>query len=409
MTEGGDRSDADASGGRPTWLLYGAYGYTGRLLAAEALRRGHRPILAGRDEVRLEALAHELVSRELGDGTDPSPLPQRAFPLDDTDALEDGLDGVSAVLHAAGPFVETAEPMMQACLAVGAHYLDITGEVPVFERAFELDGRARERGIVLIPGVGMDVIPTDGAAALLAEALPSGVRLELALHSPGSPSGGTLETIVEGIPGGLLVRRGGKLQRASPIRREFRRWVDLGPEPRQGPMAGKLGGKRSVAPYTWGDLATAWRTTGIGDITCYTTTPRSQVLLLPFVLPILRGLFSVGPVRRFVRSRVARKVDGPSAARRRTGRSRVWGRVEDEAGRAAEAVLEFPEGYRFTALGGVRAVEELLDRSASEPRESLAGTRTPAGTFGARWVLELPGVEVVRAPGPVGTPHPSSG
>jgi short subunit dehydrogenase-like uncharacterized protein len=367
-----------------SWLLYGAYGYTGRLLAAEALARGHRPILAGRSEEKLRRLREELA-----DGAAEARACEiRAFPLQGP-ALDEGLRGMEAVFHAAGPFVETGVPMMEACLKAGVHYLDITGEVPVFEAAFHRDERAREANIVLLPGVGLDVIPTDGAAALLAAALPSASRLELALHSPGRPSGGTLQTIVEGVPGGLLVRRGGRLERAWPGRREFRRQVSFGPEPALGPMAGRLGGARSVAPYTWGDLSTAWRTTGIGDITCYLTTPASQRRLLPWVLPLLRQVTKVRTIRQALRSRIQAGVTGPDAHARSTGRTRVWGRVEDKAGRWEEVLLEFPEGYRFTSLAGIRALEAVLD--ARPP----AGTLTPAGAFGVEWVLGLPEVEVV--------------
>jgi short subunit dehydrogenase-like uncharacterized protein len=367
-----------------SWLLYGAYGYTGRLLAAEALARGHRPILAGRSEAKLRRLREGLAK----DAPEVHACELRAFPLVGP-ALDEGVRGVEAVFHAAGPFLETGVPMMEACLKAGVHYLDITGEVPVFEAAFDRDERAREAGIVLLPGVGLDVIPTDGAAALLADALPSACRLDLALHSPGRPSGGTLQTIVEGVPGGLLVRREGRLERAWPGRREFRRHVDFGPESAEGLMAGRLGGARSVAPYTWGDLSTAWRTTGIGDITCYLTTPASQRRLLPWLLPLLRQVMKVRRVRRALRSRIQARVTGPEAHVRRTGRTRVWGRVEDEAGRWEEVVLEFPEGYRFTSMAGIRALEAVLD--ARPP----AGTLTPAGAFGADWVLGLPEVEMV--------------
>jgi len=368
-----------------SWLLYGAYGYTGRLLAAEALARGHRPILAGRSEEKLRQLRKELAEGAI----EALGCELRAFPLQGP-ALDEGLRGVEAVFHAAGPFLETGAPMMEACLRAGAHYLDITGEVPVFEAAFERHDRAREAGVVLLPGVGLDVIPTDGAAALLAVALPSASRLELALHSPGRPSGGTLQTMVEGIPGGLLVRRGGHLERAWPGRRAFRRQVDFGPEPLEGPMSGRLGGLRSVAPCTWGDLATAWRTTGIGDITCYLTMPASQRRLLPWLLPLLRQVMKVRTIRRVLRSRIQARVAGPDADRRRTGRTRVWGRVEEAGGRWEEVVVEFPEGYRFTAMGGIRALEAVL--ASRVP----AGTRTPAGTLGSSWILALPEVEVVE-------------
>ena len=368
-----------------SWLLYGAYGFTGRLLAEEAVRRGHRPILAGRDGERLRALAQEM------------DCPHRVFPLDDPFRLQVGLRQVRAVLHAAGPFVETSAPMLDACLSVGAHYLDITGEVPVFEAAFDQDARARDEGVIVMPGVGLDVVPTDGAAALLHRALPTARRLELALHSPGRPSTGTLETVVEGVPGGLLVRRKGRLQGARPGDSGFRREVDFGPEETDGPMAGRLGGRRSVIPATWGDLATAWRTTGIPDITCYLTAPRRQVQFLPLALPVLRGALKVGPLRRLIRRRLAQGTSGPDAATRAQGRTRVWGRAEDDEGQAAEIVLELPEGYRFTAVAGVRALEGVLELAGGGRRSPApAGVLTPAGALGPEWVLGLPEVTVVR-------------
>lgn len=380
-------------GGGP-WILYGAYGYTGRLLAAEALARGHRPVLAGRDARKLARLRETLEAAGVGGvPLPPGSLPTRAFGLDDPEALRRGIRGAPALLHAAGPFVETGRPMMEACLAERVHYLDITGEVPVFEEAFARGVEARERGVILMPGVGMDVVPTDAVAALLARALPGARRLELALHSPGRGSAGTLQTVLEGIPRGLQVRRGGRLVGANPGRREFRREVDFGPPVIRGPMAGLLGGVRWVAPYTWGDLSTAWRTTGIPDITCYMATPRGQVRLLPVALPVLRAALSIRPLRRYLRRRVARGPEGPDTERLRTGRVRVWGRVEDDRGRSASMVIETPEGYRFTAIAGIRALEEVL-----RPGPDLAGARTPAGTFGAEWVLGLEGVEVVVAP-----------
>lgn len=377
----------------PRWLLYGAYGYTGRLIAGEALAQGHRPILAGRRVEALRALATGLAE---GSAT-PGPLECRAFSLDDPDAVREGLSGVDAVLSAAGPFVHTAPPLLEACLETRTHYLDVTGEVSVFEAQFELDARARERGVAIMPGVGLDVIPTDAVAALLKQRLPSANRLELALHSPGGLSSGTLRTVLEHVPGGLMVRRDGELRRVSPAGRELRRWIEMGPPPGSGPMAAVLGGRKRVAPYTWGDLATAYRTTGIGNITCYMVTSRWTALLLPVVVPLLRAVFSVRPVRRLAQRTLAGKSTGPSAERRRTGRVRVWGRVEDVDGGFSEAVLELPESYRFTAEGGVRAMEELLRRTGAGA-DGPSGTLTPAGTFGVDWALGLPGVALLEGP-----------
>ncbi|HEV7923072.1 MAG TPA: saccharopine dehydrogenase NADP-binding domain-containing protein, partial [Thermoanaerobaculia bacterium] len=142
------------------WMIYGANGYTGELIAREAARRGERPILAGRDRTAVEALA-----KELG-------LQWRAFPLDAPD-----LRDIQLVLHCAGPFMYTSAPMVRACLDAGAHYLDITGEIVVFEAVMRKDGEAKQRGVTLLPGVGFDVVPTDCLAAQLAQRLPDADEL----------------------------------------------------------------------------------------------------------------------------------------------------------------------------------------------------------------------------------------
>src|SRR4051794_8227576 len=124
----------------PGWMIYGANGYTGELIAREAVRRGHRPILAGRHAGKIEPLANELGCEA------------RVFGLG-----EPQLDDIELVLHCAGPFVHTAMPMVRACLTTGAHYLDITGELGVFEQIFARDGEAKRANVTLLPGVGFDV------------------------------------------------------------------------------------------------------------------------------------------------------------------------------------------------------------------------------------------------------------
>lgn len=177
------------------WLLYGANGYTGELIAREAVRRGQRPILAGRGAAQVEALA-----RELG-------CEARVF-----DLAQPRLEGVSLVLHCAGPFLHTSKPMVDACLAAGAHYLDITGEIAVFEAIFRRDAEARQRGIALIPGAGFDVVPTDCLAAMLHRRLPDAHELWLAFaQRRGGISRGTLKTMIEGLGHGGAIRKDGKI------------------------------------------------------------------------------------------------------------------------------------------------------------------------------------------------------
>jgi short subunit dehydrogenase-like uncharacterized protein len=355
-------------------LIYGAYGFTGRLLVREAVARGLRPVLAGRRRQPLEALAREL------------DLPWRVAALDRPRELRASLGDIELVIHAAGPFIRTAPPMVAVCLDAGVHYIDITGEVPVFEAIYDLDERARDAGVVLIPGVGFDVVPTDAVATLLRRALPDATSLEIGVFSPGPASGGTLATVCEHLPGGLWVRRNGLLEQIRPGRPDLLAEIDFGP--------GDPGGVRRVTPYTWGDLSSAWRSTGIPNITCYMVTSRRTARLLPSVLPLLRVGLSIPPIRRAAQGWIRRTARGPSREIREEGRTRLWGRVTEEAGRTASAILETLEAYRFTAVAGIRAAEEVL--ATSSP---LAGAHTPSTAFGPEWALGLPGTHLVRKPG----------
>ena len=136
-------------------LIYGATGYTGELIAREAVRRGLHPVLAGRNEATVAALAQEL-------GCD-----YRIASLDDPGALDRALQGATVTMHCAGPFAATSAPMVAACLRQRSHYLDITGEIDVLEAVHERDPAARQAGVVLCPATGFDVVPTDCIAARL--------------------------------------------------------------------------------------------------------------------------------------------------------------------------------------------------------------------------------------------------
>ena len=352
--------------------IYGANGYTGELAAREAVARGWAPILAGRRRAPIEALAREL------------DLPYRIFGLDEPGPLARGLDGVCALLHCAGPFLHTSRPMADACLAAGVHYLDITGEIPVFEALFARDAEARARGVALVPGVGFDVVPSDGLARRLAEALPGAARLDLgfAPMGGGSWSRGTLATALEQAHRGGAVRRGGRL-REIPVGALVRE-IEFAP-----------GRPVTSVAIPWGDLATAYRTTGIPDLTTWLGGGRALAARLRR-FGRLRFLLAPAPIRRALQALVRATVVGPDAAARETARVRLWGRAEGADGGAAEARLEIPEGYRFTAVAAVEA----LTRAAAG--EVAPGAWTPSRAFGARFADGLPGVtggEIVLAPG----------
>ena len=144
-----------------SFLIYGANGYTGELIAREAVERGLKPILAGRSQNKVEPLAKEL------------DLTCRTFSLEDKKSLDYTLKEVEFVIHCAGPFSLTADQMVNGCLRTNTHYLDITGEIAVFEAMAARNKAAKEAGIMVMPGVGFDVVPSDSLVCHLKNAVAS--------------------------------------------------------------------------------------------------------------------------------------------------------------------------------------------------------------------------------------------
>ena len=156
-----------------SFLLYGANGYTGGLIAKYAAQYGLTPILAGRREDAIKPLADQLN------------LSYKIFDLTNTAQLITALQEVKVVVHAAGPFSNTARQMIDACLQTGTHYLDINGDIQVFEQIKSLNAVAKEKNIMLLPGVGFDVVPTDCMALHLKNKLRDATHLKLAFASIG--------------------------------------------------------------------------------------------------------------------------------------------------------------------------------------------------------------------------------
>ncbi len=341
------------------YLLYGANGYSARLIARMAAERGQRPVLAGRNA---QAVAD--VARPFGFET-------RSFALDDPGKVAAGLAGMTAVIHCAGPFAHTAKGMADGCLRAGVHYLDITGEVSVFEAMAARDAEAKAAGVMLMPGVGFDVVPSDCLAAHLKRRLPTATRLTLAFELAGRPSRGTATTVVENIARGGLVRRGGVL---TPVPAAWRtRTVDFG----RGP--------RTAMSIPWGDVSTAFHSTGIPDIEVYSAVPPA-VRRLARASRYLGWLLGSGPVQRFLKGKIQAGAPGPTDEERNAGESLLWGEVTDDARRRAVSRIRGPEGYTLTALTALAAVGKVLAGRAPP------GFQTPSRAFGPDFIVEIPGV-----------------
>ena len=338
-------------------LIYGANGYTGELIARAAAAQGLAPVLAGRSAAAVESLA-----RELG-------CEFRVFGLDDAAAVAAALSGCRVVLHCAGPFSATAAPMMAGCLAAGAHYTDITGEIDVFELGFRQDVATRKAGIVICPGVGFDVVPTDCIALTLKQSLPDATHLALGFDSRSGLSRGTATTSVQGLGQGSRVREDGVLRRI-PLGSRTRR-VDFG------------AGEKQAAAIPWGDVSTAFRTTGIPNIEVY-------VPVSPRALANLRRLGKFGwllrsaPAQAFMKWRIRKGAAGPSAEERMKTPVFVWGEAR-APGRTVTARVRVPNGYTVTTDASIAIARRLFAGGVTP------GFTTPARLMGADFVTALPG------------------
>lgn len=343
----------------PGFMIYGANGYTGELIAREAVRRGHRPVLAGRNADAMENLA-----RELG-------LEHRVFALNQCDPVEASLRGQNVVLNCAGPFAHTYRPMADACLRTGTHYLDITGEVSVFEALFARDAEARTAGVMLMPGVGFDVVPSDCLAAHLKRRLPTANRLALGFQGLGKVSRGTATTMVENMHRGGLVRENGILRRVPAAWQT--RVIDFG----NGPV------KAITIP--WGDVSTAYRSTGIPNIEVYLAAPlrlRVAARMSRYVGWLVGSSF----VQKLIKQRIRKAPPGPTESERSLGKSFLWGEAKDATGLRVVSRLRGPDGYTLTVRSALAVVERVL---AGEARP---GFQTPSSMFGPDFVLGLEGV-----------------
>ncbi len=363
-------------------LIYGANGYTGRLIAIEAVKRGLRPTLAGRNRQAIEALATELqcvaatfaldsaeqVARQLGEWRQA---------LRKTDPAEKAL-----VLNCAGPFEKTAPVMMPACVKSGISYLDITGEIPVIEQAAALNDAAREAGICLIPAVGFDVVPSDCFAAALAARCPGATHLRLAFapggqQESGGLSHGTALTAWDSMPRGGMVRREGKLERTPAVDRVEKIAFPRGP--------------RQAVTIPWGDVASAFYSTGIPNIEVYLAMPKRTIQRFRrwrWLAPAA-GWW---PISSLGRKWIKRNIEGPTAEQRGQGYVEFWGAAWKEGDASgppqrAEGIMITPEGYTLTVQTAVDSALRVQGNQVSP------GFHTPSQMFDEDYLRSLVGGE----------------
>ncbi len=339
-------------------MIYGATGYTGKLTARTAKAQGLSPVLAGRSAEKVKAVA------------EPLGFTWRAFDLSDSKAIDKGLEDVAVVLHIAGPFSATSKPMADACIRGGVHYLDITGEIDVFEALAGRDAEARRAGVMLLPGVGFDVVPSDCMAAHMKRRMPDATDLKMYIGGLGSVSRGTAKTMVEGIAQGTRVRRGGKIV---TLARPSEATCDFGQ------------GEKPTMAVSWGDVSTAFYSTQIPDIEAhFEAVPQMKAMMgLPGFVKAFMGLsFMQG----FLKRQIDRQPEGPTDEQRRAGHSIVVAVATNAKGERATSRLRTPEGYSLTAETGL-AIAKRVAAGDFKP-----GFMTPSLAYGADFVLAFDGV-----------------
>src|SRR5690625_4339567 len=347
-----------------SWMIYGANGYTGGLIAREAVKQGLKPTLAGRSLEKIKPLAQELGLEAI------------SFSLDNHHKVEASLQGYELVLNCAGPFSATAEPMMQACLKVGAHYLDITGEIAIFERAQALNEQAKAANIVLCPGVGFDVIPTDCVAAALKEAMPDATHLALGFDSRSGFSPGTAKTSIEGMAQGGKVRINGKIQTV-PLAYKVRK-IDFGD------------GEKSAMTIPWGDVSTAYHSTGIPNVEVY--LPGSPRFIRSAKRAnLIRPVLKIGFIQNLIKNRIAKTVKGPDEAQRAKMPTYVWGEATNAKGETKTARIKTANGYSLTIVGALTVAQHLLQHAPE-----TGGAYTPSLLMGKTLVEQLPESGVIQ-------------
>ena len=340
-------------------LLYGANGYTGVLIAKYAAQYGLQPILAGRREEAIKPLADELK------------LPYAIIDLEDTPQLKAALQQVKVVIHAAGPFAHTAKQMIEACLETATHYLDINGDISVFEMVKNFDAKAKEKNIMLMPGVGFDVVPTDCMALHVKNKLPDATHLKLAFASiGGGVSHGTAMTIVSRLGEGGAARRNGKIIR-EPIGKKGM-WVDFGEK------------KLFVMSIPWGDISTAYSTTGIPNIETYTGV-KPMVYKIMKMQGLFNPLLKMESVKNIIRKKIKNRPAGPSDEMRSKAKAMVWGEAHNAKGIRVADHFTCADGYTLTAHSSLIIAKKVLEGNFKP------GYQTPAGCYGKELVKEIPG------------------
>jgi short subunit dehydrogenase-like uncharacterized protein len=341
-------------------IVYGSYGYTGQLIVRECQAKNIAVILAGRNRAALEA-QHKATG-----------YPYQVVDITDNVGLRNLLQQGESVLHCGGPFRFTAKAMVEACLETKTHYTDITGEFQVFELLAGYHEQAKAAGIMLMPGTGFDVVPSDCLALQLKKRLPSATHLRLAFAmKPTGMSRGTKKSMTESLGYGGMTRINNELK-------PFRLGKDV--------LTMNFGSFETLTTrIQWGDISTAWRSTGIANIEVFAAAPAKAVRNLK-ISNYLGWLLRNRSVKNFILRQIDKGKAGPSEENLKSGKCYLRGEVWDEQGNKKISLLDGPNAYALTAKTAVLINEKIIAGNFK------TGYQTPAMCYGADLIVEIAGV-----------------
>lgn len=342
------------------WTIYGAYGYTGRLLVEEAVKRGHRPILAGRDAAKLKKLASKYG------------LEFEVYSVEDREKLRRSAAKTDLIYNLAGPYNDTLEPIIGACLAEKTNYFDLTGDIKMYEKMFEYDKAARKAGVALISGVGFDVVATECLAKYVSDKVGGAETLEVGMLAVTNPSAGTFKQTMEILPKGSARFSNGKLER-----------IPLGDGAKK--LNFGVGEYKSI-PIPVGELISARRSTGADNIAIYLAMDKAVSIIAKPLLKALGAGASLDFGKKALQKIGDIVMSGPSKEQNLKTKAYARATAVSKSGKTASALLITPEAYYFTVLAGINAVGQIF---IGKPKGAL----TPSQAFGADFPLSVERVE----------------
>jgi len=343
-------------------LIYGANGYSGQLVVEEAVKLGLKPVLAGRNREKVAAIA-----KQYG-------LESKAFSLDDADKLVQELKGFKVVMHCAGPFLDTFAPMVDACIKVGADYLDLTGEMTVYEAAAARSDEFKKADIMVMPGVAFDIVPSDSLSVYLKNKLPDATDLRLYFNAFGNDmkriGQGTNATFMRYMGRGNLIRQKGEIV---PKKAGF-----------DGGVIDFDGKKIRMVGMPWGDVSTAYYSTDIANIKAFMDLPSLSILTMK-MSNLLPSVWQSSLVQKLLAKVVMFLPDSPDKETRAKYSISILGEVRNEKGETARAILEAAEAYDFTGMSAAAILKEVANGKRKP------GHQTPGKLLGPDFVLGIPG------------------